>query len=176
MRNKSARGLRPLYSVKLMTAYVSRWPFRHIYGAAWLKSYLDQVLGQDGSRSILKVYGLEFRDSSSPPKIHDLVLVTVMQCLILLSVIAAAWWAWEATNDYVLPGFIVFSIFHVVPSDQDFLTSGRMADRVPAWISPITNALSFVVSLPAMIIAIPMSIIWGALGWLKLELSKTGVR
>ena len=157
----------------MMTAYVARWPLRHVYGARRLNAYFDRTLNQVGRRSIMEIYGLEFRDSATPPRIDDLFLVSVMQGLILLSLIALACWAWDTTNDYVLPGFIIFSVFHVIPSERDFLTSGELAERVPEWLVPFTSALSFVVSLPAMLVALPSSIVWGLIGWVRFKLSKS---
>lgn len=46
-----------------------------------------------------------------------------------------------------------------------------MADRVPSWLSPLTGALSFVVSLPAMVVALPVAILWGSIGALRITLS-----
>ncbi|NQY97503.1 MAG: hypothetical protein HRT82_10110 [Henriciella sp.] len=176
MHNHAVQPLRPLSTVRMVTAYVARWPLRHVYGGKWLSDHFDRTLKQIGPHAVLKVYGLEFRDSSSPPKIHDLVLVSIMQGLILFGVIGLSWWSWKTTNDYVLPAFIVFSVFHVIPSDRDFLTSGSLAERVPSWLTPLTSALSFIVSLPAMFVALPASIVWGLLGLLKLSFSNSEPR
>lgn len=176
MPNHSTAPLRPLSTVGMITAYVARWPLRHVYGGDWLKTHFERLLKRVGSRSVLKIYGLEFRDSVSPPKISDLLLVSIMQGLILLGLFSLAWWAWKITGDYVLPAFIVFSVFHIIPSERDFLTSGAMADRLPRWITPITSALSFVVSLPAMVIALPASLLWGLLGWIKLRFERSETR
>lgn len=165
--------IKPMRTMRLVLSYVARWPFRHIYGSAWLGEHFHIVLAKAGTKSIREVYGLEFRGNQMPPKVNDLFLVSIMQALILLSLIAFSWLAWNLTNDYVLPAFIVFSVFHVIPSEQDFLTSGRLASRVPNWLTPFTSALSFVVSLPAMIIALPAVIVWGCIGWLKLKLVRT---
>ena len=173
MENHTRQPLRPLSTVRMVTAYVARWPLRHVYGGEWLKRYFDHLLSQVGSRAVLKIYGLEFRDSTTPPKIHDLLLVSVMQGIILLGLVGLSWWAWEATNDYVLPALIIFSVFHVIPSDRDFLTSGDLAQRVPKWLTPLTSALSFIVSLPAMIVALPASVLWGSVGWMKLRFTKS---
>lgn len=172
MHNHAAHPLRPISTMRMVTAYVARWPLRYVYGGKWLNSHFDRMLSQIGASSVLQIYGLEFRDSSSPPKIHDLLLVSLMQGIILLGLVSLSWWSWKSTNDYVLPAFIVFSVFHVIPSDNDFLTSGPLAARIPNWVVPFTSALSFIVSLPAMVIAIPASIVWGLVGWLKHELSK----
>ena len=161
---------KPMTTMRLVLSYVARWPFRHIYGLEWLRDHFDTVLAKAGGKSIREVYGLEFRDNRMPPKINDLFLVSLMQAIILLGLVALSWWAWKLTNDYVLPAFILFSVFHVIPSEQDFLTSGRLARRVPHWLTPLTGGLSFVVSLPAMIIALPAVIVWGCIGWLKFKL------
>lgn len=165
--------VRPIKTVGWVTAYVARWPFRHIRGSNWLRDYFANVLGNVGETSISQIYGLEFRDHISPPKIRDLLLVSIMQGLILLALVSLSVWMWNVTNDYVLPALVLFSVFHVVPSDQDFLTSGSMANHVPSWLSPITSALSFVVSLPAMIVALPAALLWGVFGTIKFELSKS---
>lgn len=162
--------IKPMTTMRLALSYVARWPFRHIYGSDWLRDHFNAVLAQAGWKSIREVYGFEFRDNQMPPKIYDLFLVSFMQAIILFALIASSWWAWNLTNDYVLPAFILFSVFHVIPSEQDFLTSGTLASRVPNWLTPLTSALSFVVSLPAMIIALPAVIVWGCIGWLKLKL------
>lgn len=169
MDNQFARPLRPLSTVRTITMYVARWPLRHVYGGKWLKDHFERLLSDVGARAVLQIYGLEFRSDSSAPKIRDLFLVSLMQGFILLALIAVSWWAWKATGDYVLPAFIIFSVFHVIPSDRDFLTRGELADRVPNWLIPLTSALSFIVSLPAMIVALPAAIVWGLLGWLKLS-------
>ncbi len=169
MDNQFAQPLRPLSTVRMVTTYVARWPLRHVYGGQWLKDHFDRMLSDLGSNAVLKIYGLEFRSSPVTPKIRDLFLVSIMQGLIVLALLGLSWWAWKATSDYVLPAFIVFSVFHVIPSDRDFLTSGKLADRVPKWMTPLTSALSFIVSLPAMIVALPASIIWGLCGIVKLQ-------
>ncbi|MEL7033986.1 MAG: hypothetical protein AAGK80_17015 [Pseudomonadota bacterium] len=176
MPNHAKAPLRPLSTVGMITAYVARWPLRHVYGGYWLKTHFDHLLKSVGSRSVLRIYGLDFRDSVSPPKINDLLLVSTMQVIILLGLFGLAWWAWKITGDYVLPAFIVFSVFHVIPSERDFLTSGAMADRLPRWITPVTSALSFVVSLPAMVIALPASLFWGVLGWMKVTFERPETR
>lgn len=165
--------VRPFKTVGWVTAYVARWPFRHIRGSKWLRDFFADALGNVGENSISQIYGLEFRDHISPPKIRDLLLVSIMQGLILLALAALSVWMWNVTDDYVLPALILFSVFHVIPSDQDFLTSGSMAKHVPSWLSPITSALSFVVSLPAMIVALPAAVLWGVFGMIKFELSKS---
>lgn len=164
--------INPMRTIRLVLSYVARWPFRHIYGSAWLSDHFDTVLAKADGKSIREVYGLEYRDNRMPPKINDLFLVSLMQAIILLGLVALSWWAWKWTNDYVLPAFIVFSVFHVIPSEQDFLTSGELARRVPSWLMPFTSALSFFVSLPAMMIALPAVIVWGCIGWLKLKLMR----
>lgn len=167
MHKSAAQSLRPVTTVSIVTIYVAKWPLRHVYGGAWLNNSLDRMLNQVGAQSVLKVYGLEIRDSETPPKIHDLVLVSVMQGLILLGLFGLTWWTWRATDDYLLPAFIVLSVFHVIPSEQDFLTSGTLEKHIPAWLKPLTSALSFFVSLPSMTIALPAAIIWGIIGTLK---------
>lgn len=162
--------INPMRTMRLVLSYVARWPLRHIYGPAWLGDHFNTVLAKAGGKSIREVYGLEFREKQMSPKINDLFLVSLMQAIILLGLVALSWWAWKLTNDYVLPAFLLFSVFHVIPSEQDFLTSGRLASRVPNWLTPLTSALSFVVSLPAMIIALPAVIVWGSIGWLKLKI------
>ena len=173
MVDQSSEQIRPLSTVKSITTYVARWPLRHVYGGQWLTDHFDRTINQIGRRAILKIYGLEFRDSATPPRIHDLFLVSVMQAFILLSLIALSWWVWKATNDHVLPAFMVFSVFHGIPSDRDFLNSGDLAERVPDWLAPFTSALSFVVSLPAMLVALPASIAWGLIGWVKYKVSNS---
>ena len=167
--NQFARPLRPFSTVREVTIYVARWPLRHVYGGQWLKDHFERMLSDVGARALSQIYGLEFRSDPSTPKIRDLYLVSLMQGLILLMLVALSWLAWKATSDYVLPAFIFFSVFHVIPSDRDFLTSGDLADRVPKWLIPLTSALSFIVSLPAMIVALPAAIVWGLLGWVKLN-------
>ncbi|MEL7096474.1 MAG: hypothetical protein AAFV59_02790 [Pseudomonadota bacterium] len=162
--------IKPMRTIRLVLSYVARWPFRHIYGSAWLGDHFDTILAKVGGKCIRKVYGLEFRDNRIPPKIDDLFLVSLMQAIILLGLVALSWWAWKLTNDYVSPAFLLFSVFHVIPSEQDFLTSGTLASRVPNWLTPLTSALSFVVSLPAMVIALPAVIVWGCIGWIKMQL------
>ena len=169
MHNPVSQPLRPYITVKLVTAYVARWPFRHVYGGAWLRDYFAEVLTRIGSRSISDVYGLEFRDNVSPPKVRDVFIVSVMQAVILLAIMAFAWTSYRLTGDYVVPAFILFSVFHVIPSDRDFLTSGDLAERVPQWLTPVTSALSFVVSLPAMVVALPAAVIWGCIGTAKYQ-------
>jgi len=169
MDNQSAQPLRPLSTVRTVTMYVARWPLRHVYGGKWLKDHFERMLSDVGARAVLQIYGLEFQSDTSAPKIRNLFLVSLMQGLILLALIAVSWWAWKATSDYVLSAFIIFSVFHAIPSDRDFLTSGELADRVPKWLIPLTSALSFIVSLPAMIVALPAAIVWGLLGWVKLR-------
>ena len=112
--------INPMRTIRLVLSYVARWPFRHIYGSAWLSDHFDTVLAKADGKSIREVYGLEYRDNRMPPKINDLFLVSLMQAIILLGLVALSWWAWKWTNDYVLPAFIVFSVFHVIPSEQDF--------------------------------------------------------
>lgn len=169
MDNQYAQPLRPFTTVRLVTSYVARWPLRHVYGGRWLQDHFRRVLSEVGPTAIRRIYGLEFRDPSATPTIRDLFLVSLMQGLILLSLIGLTWWSWQATHDYVLPAFIAFSVFHLIPSERDFLTSGDLADRVPKWITPLTSALSFIVSLPAMIVALPASVIWGIGGVMKLR-------
>ena len=164
--------IKPMMTMRLVASYVVRWPFRHIYGPEWLGDHFNAFLARAGGKSIREVYGLEFRGNQMPPKISDLLLVSVMQAIVLLALAGLSWWAWKLTNDYVLPAFILFSVFHVIPSKQDFLTSGTLASRVPKWLTPFTSALSFVVSLPAMIIAVPAVIVWGCAGWLKFKLAR----
>ena len=159
--------LQPIATIRSITGYVARWPFRHINGALWLSNNFRDVIGRVGTQSISCVYGLEFRDHVRPPKVRDLALVSIMQGVILLAFIGLAIWAWNATGDYILPGFLLLSVFHVIPSPQDFLTSGSLEKRVPPWLKPITSALSFFVSMPAMIIAIPAAVVWGLIGTIK---------
>ena len=90
-----------------------------------------------------------------------------MQGLILIAFIGLSVWAWNVTGDYILPAFLLLSIFHVIPSEQDFLTSGSMERIVPSILKPVTSALSFFVSIPAMIIVIPAAVIWGVTGAVK---------
>ena len=166
---------RPLAAIAAMTAYVARWPFRHVHGSDWLRERFSVSLTEVSSRTIARTYGLYFRDSESPPKVEDLRLVTLMQTLILATLMALIWLSWTMTDDYVLPALMAFSVFHLVPSRQDFLTEGRLADRVPSWLTPITGALSFVVSLPGMLIALPAAIVWGVIGTLKLKAANGGI-
>jgi len=173
MNNPVSQNLRPYITVKLVTVYVARWPFRHVYGGAWLRDYFAEVLRRIGPRSISEVYGLEFRDSVTPPKIRDVFIVSVMQAAISLAIMALAWTSYRLTSDYVVPAFILFSVFHVIPSDRDFLTSGDLADRVPRWLTPVSSALSFVVSLPAMIAALPAAVIWGCVGTAKYQFTNS---
>jgi hypothetical protein len=167
MYNHTAQPIRPVTTVTSVAIYVAKWPLRHVYGGAWLNNSLDRMLAQIGAQSVLKVYGLEIRDSRTPPRIHDLLLVSFMQALILLSLFGLTWWTWRATDDYLLPAFIVLSVFHVIPSDEDFLTGGTLEKHVPVWLKPLTSALSFFVSMPALIIALPAAIVWGIIGTLK---------
>lgn len=171
MDSQFAQPMRPLITIRMITLYVARWPLRHVYGGQWLQDHFRRVLGEVGPTAIRRIYGLEFRDATGVPTIRDLFFVSVMQGFVLLGLIGLSWWSWRATNDYVLPAFIAFSVFHVIPSDRDFLTSGELAARVPKWITPLTSALSFIVSLPAMIVALPASLIWGLGGLLKLRLT-----
>lgn len=173
MNSPVSQNLRPYITVKLVTAYVARWPFRHVYGGAWLRNYFAKVLTRIGPRSISEVYGLEFHDSVTPPKIRDVFIVSVMQAAILLAIMALAWTSYRLTSDFVVPAFILFSVLHIIPSDRDFLTSGDLADRVPRWLTPVTSALSFVVSLPAMIVALPAAVIWGCIGTAKYQFTNS---
>lgn len=165
------RPSHPIAAIIAISSYVACWPLRHVRGSDWLRARFTKLLERAGSRSIERTYGLYFHDPYHPPKISDLAFVTLMQVFVVLAFAGSIWTAWAYTHDYVLPLLIAFSVFHLVPSPQDFLTEGRMADRVPSWLSPLTGALSFVVSLPAMVVALPVAILWGSIGALRITLA-----
>ena len=165
---------KPLAAVAAMTAYVSRWPLRHIYGGNWLRDRFATSLSRVGPNTVAKTYGLYFRDSAAPPKVDDLVFVTLMQMLVLLALGGLGWSFWMLSGDWAIGMIAAFSVFYAVPTQKDFLTEGQMADRVPIWLKPITSALSFIVTLPAMLVAIPVALIWGMIGAARYHLSKSG--
>ena len=165
--------IKPMAAVAAMTAYVSRWPLRHVYGGDWLRARFAASLERVSPRAIAQTYGIYFRDSSSPPKVEDLAFVTIMQSLVLAGFIALVWAVWSLSGDWALGLIAAFSVFYAVPSRQDFLTEGGMAERVPNWLRPVTSALSFVVTLPAMVVAIPAALIWGVIGAVRYHTAKT---
>lgn len=164
----------PFETIYRVAAYVARWPLRYLNGDDWLRSNLDQVLDAVGAESILQIYGLEFRNCPKPLKVQDLLLVTLMQILILIALLGVAWWAWAATNDYVYPAFIFISVFHAVPSEREFLAHSYTQKNEQSWLSPGSELFSFVISLPALIVALPAAVLWGLIGAVKYQLSKAG--
>ena len=174
MNQRIAPPIKPLAAVAAMTAYVSRWPLRHIYGGHWLRDRFAASLSRVGPKSVAKTYGLYFRDSAAPPKVDDLVFVTMMQMLVILALGVLVWSFWTLSGDWAIGMIAAFSVFYAVPTQKDFLTEGQMADRVPAWLKPITSALSFIVTLPAMLVAIPVAVIWGIIGTVRIYFEKSG--
>lgn len=174
MNQLIAPPMKPLAAVAAMTAYVSRWPLRHIYGGHWLRDRFAASLSRVGPNTVAKTYGLYFSDSAAPPKVDDLVFVTLMQMLVLLGLGGLVWSFWTLSGDWAIGLIAAFSVFYAVPTQKDFLTEGDMADRVPTWLKPITSALSFIVTLPAMFVAIPIALIWGIIGAARYYLASSG--
>lgn len=174
MNQLNAPPIKPLAAVAAMTAYVSRWPLRHIYGGHWLRDRFAVSLSRIGPNTVAKTYGLYFRDSAASPKVDDVIFVTLMQMLVLLALGGLVWSFWTLSGDWAIGTIAAFSVFYAVPTQKDFLTEGDMAERVPAWLKPITSALSFIMTLPAMLVAIPVALIWGMIGTARIYFAKSG--
>lgn len=174
MNHLIAPPIKPLAAVAAITAYVSRWPLRHIYGGDWLRDRFAASLSRVGPNTVAKTYGLYFKDSAAPPKVDDLVFVTLMQMLVIVALGILVWSFWTLSGDWAIGLIAAFSVFYAVPTQKDFLTEGEMAERVPVWLKPITSALSFIVTLPAMLVAIPVALIWGMIGTARYYSSHLG--
>ncbi|MEO1018221.1 MAG: hypothetical protein AAFY56_11080, partial [Pseudomonadota bacterium] len=99
---------------------------------------------------------------------------TMMQMLVILALGVLVWSFWTLSGDWAIGMIAAFSVFYAVPTQKDFLTEGQMAERVPTWLKPITSALSFIVTLPAMLVAIPVALIWGMIGTARYYSSHLG--